>query len=142
MKQGAVLFRVLGLLRPHLPLVITILVLMVSGVGLSLMPPYLTKILVDEVLTTRRHTEWLILVVAALAAAELGRAGLNMTVGRLSELVGTRITFDVRTRVFAKLQELSVDYYDRNPIGTLMTRVSSNVEAFHGFVTQAGRVFS
>jgi ATP-binding cassette subfamily B protein len=140
-NQGAIFFRVFSLLTPHLIWVFLMIILMGITVALSLVPPWLTKILVDEVLTTQRHVEWLIWVVAALVGTELLKSFLNMTVGILSSSVGTLLTHDVRTRLFRKLQELSLDYYDRNSIGTLMTRLSSDVEALQGFVTQAAQGF-
>lgn len=140
-RQGPIVFRVIALLEPYLHWVIIVLFLMFLSVGLNLVPPKLTQILVDEVLTTRKHVEWLIWIVIALISAELTRALINMTVGTLTTSVGTLITYDLRKKLFRKLQELSIDYYDQQSVGTLMTRFSSDVEAFHGFVTQVGQGF-
>ncbi len=140
-RQGPIIFRVIFLLEPYLHWVIVVLILMFISVGLNLVPPKLTQILVDDVLTTRRHVEWLIWIVIALVSAELTRALINMVVGTLTTSVGTLITYDLRQRLFRKLQELSIDYYDQQSVGTLMTRFSSDVEAFHGFVTQVGQGF-
>ncbi|MCM8822941.1 MAG: ABC transporter ATP-binding protein/permease [Candidatus Omnitrophica bacterium] len=140
-RQGPIAFRVIHLLEPYLHWVIIVLFLMFISVGLNLVPPKLTQILVDEVLTTRRHIDWLILIVVALVGAELTRALINMTVGTLTTSVGTLITYDLRKRLFRKLQELSVDYYDQQSVGTLMTRFSSDVEAFYGFITHVGQGF-
>ncbi len=140
-RQGPIIFRVIALLEPYLHWVIIVLILMFLSVGLNLVPPKLTQILVDEVLTTRRHVDWLIWIVIALISAELTRALINMTVGTLTTSVGTLITYDLRKKLFRKLQELSIDYYDQQSVGTLMTRFSSDVEAFHGFVTQVGQGF-
>ncbi|HON06159.1 MAG TPA: ABC transporter ATP-binding protein [Candidatus Ratteibacteria bacterium] len=140
-RQGPIMFRVLYLLEPYLHWVIIVLLLMFISVALNLLPPKLTQILVDEVLTTRRHVDWLVWIVVALVAAELMRALINMVVGTLTTSIGTLITFDLRKKLFTKLQGLSVDYYDQQSVGTLMTRFSSDVEAFHGFITQAGQGF-
>ncbi|MGQ9621564.1 MAG: ABC transporter ATP-binding protein, partial [Bacteroidales bacterium] len=140
-NQGPIIFRVINILEPYLHWVIIVVFLMFISVGLNLMPPKLTQILVDEVLTSRRHVEWLIWIVIALVSAELTRALINMLVGTLTSSIGTLITFDLRNRLFKKIQELSVDYYDQQSVGTLMTRFTSDVEAFHGFVTQVGQGF-
>ncbi|MGC8805559.1 MAG: ABC transporter transmembrane domain-containing protein, partial [Candidatus Ratteibacteria bacterium] len=140
-RQGPILFRIIFLLEPYLHWVIIVLMLMLISVGLSLVPPKLTQILVDEVLTSRRHVDWLIWIVTALISAELIRAFVNMIVGTLTSSVGTLITYDLRKKLFRKLQELSIDYYDQQSVGTLMTRFSSDVEAFYGFVTQVGQGF-
>lgn len=140
-RQGPVVFRVLFLLEPYLHWVIIVLILMFISVGLNLVPPKLTQILVDEVLTTRRHVDWLIWIVIALVSAEFTRALINMMVGTLTSSVGTLITYDLRNRLFRKLQELSIDYYDHQSVGTLMTRFSSDVEAFYGFISHVGQGF-
>jgi ATP-binding cassette subfamily B protein len=64
-----------------------------------------------------------------------------MVIGTLSTSVGTLITYSLRNRMFRKLQELSIDYYDKNSVGMLMTRFSSDVEMLHGFVSQIGHGF-
>ncbi|HPP67363.1 MAG TPA: ABC transporter transmembrane domain-containing protein, partial [bacterium] len=140
-RQGPIMLRVFQLLGSYLHWIVIVLLLMFFSVGLSLVPPKLTQLLVDEVLTTRRHIDWLIWIVVALVTAELMRALINMLVGTLTTSIGTSITFDLRKRLFTKLQSLSVDYYDQHSVGTLMTRFSSDVEAFHGFIIQAGQGF-
>ncbi|MCM8772364.1 MAG: ABC transporter ATP-binding protein/permease [Candidatus Omnitrophica bacterium] len=141
LKQGAILSRVFELLSEHMKWIFIIFFLMIIGVGLSLVPPRITKILVDEVLTTKRHVEWLPYLVIILVTAEFLRAQINMLVGTISASVGTLITNSLRKKLFKKLEELSLNYYDVNSVGTIMTRFSSDVEAFHGFVTQAGQGF-
>jgi ATP-binding cassette subfamily B protein len=108
---------------------------------LDLVPPYLTRILVDDVLTTKTHTDWLLWLVLALAGAALIRALLNILIGRTSTHVGTRITFELRRQLQQKLIQLSVDFYDRTPVGTLMTRLLHDVDYFHGFVQQVASGF-
>ncbi|MCM8818812.1 MAG: ABC transporter ATP-binding protein/permease [Candidatus Omnitrophica bacterium] len=141
LKQGAILSRVFDLLSEHMGWIFIIFLFMVIGVGLSLVPPRITKILVDEVLTTKRHVEWLPYLLIILISAEFFKAQINMLVGTISTSVGTLITNSLRKKLFKKLEELSLNYYDVNSIGTIMTRFSSDVEAFHGFVTQAGHGF-
>jgi ATP-binding cassette subfamily B protein len=46
----------------------------------------------------------------------------------LSNLAGQRVIYDLRAEVFAHLQKMPVSYYDRNPVGRLMTRVTGDVE--------------
>ncbi len=140
-RQGAIMFRIIHLLEPYLHWVVIVLVLMFFSVGLNLVPPKLTQILVDDVLTTRKHVDWLVWIVVGLIGTELTRALINMTVGTLTSSVGTLITYDLKQKLFKKLSRLSVDYYDQQSVGTLMTRFSSDVEAFYGFITQVGQGF-
>lgn len=140
-KEGAIIVRLFSLIAPYMHWMIAIFIVTSVAVGLSLIPPRLVKILVDDVLITRQHVEWLKWLVLALIATELLRAQLNMVIGTLSTSVGTLITYSLRNRMFKKLQELSIDYYDKNSVGMLMTRFSSDVEMLHGFVSQIGSGF-
>jgi len=140
-KEGAIMMRLVSLIAPYMHWMIVIFIVTAVSVGLSLIPPQLVKILVDDVLTTRKHVEWLRWLVLALIANELLRAQLNMLIGTLSTSVGTLITYSLRNRMFRKLQDLSIDYYDKNSVGMIMTRFSSDVEMFHGFVSQIGSGF-
>src|ERR671918_664650 len=65
----------------------------------------------------------------------------------LTTFVGQRVMYDLRMEIFAHLQRLSVTYFDRNPVGRLMTRVTSDVETLNelfssGVVTIFGDVFT
>ncbi|MDK3156750.1 ABC transporter ATP-binding protein [Kamptonema cortianum] len=59
----------------------------------------------------------------------------------MSAKVATNITHDMRNRLFERLQQMSVDFYDRNQVGGLMSRVSNDVEALHEFVVQLTQGF-
>ncbi|MBI4551326.1 MAG: ABC transporter ATP-binding protein [Candidatus Latescibacteria bacterium] len=140
-KQGAILRRTLRMLRGSILWVLVLVGLMVAGIGLDLLPPFLMRILVDDVLTSKKHTNWLLWLVLGLAGASLLRAAVNILIGRLSTFIGTRITYDVRRQLFDKLQQMSVDYYDRMEVGRLMTRCLSDVDQLQGFVNQAAQGF-
>lgn len=141
LNQGAILSRTLQLLRGYIPWALGLLGLMLSGIALDLLPPYLTRILVDDVLTSREHTDWLPWLVLGLASASMFRGMINVFIARLSSFIGTRITFDVRQRLFDKLQQMSVAYYDRMEVGRLMNRCVSDVEQLKGFVDQMAQGF-
>ncbi|MCM8760148.1 MAG: ABC transporter ATP-binding protein/permease [Candidatus Omnitrophica bacterium] len=140
-KEGGMIKRLLSLIMPYIHWMVAIFFITAIAVGLNLVPPQLVRILVDDVLTTKRHTEWLIWLVLALIGTDVLRAQFNTLIGTLSTSVGTLITYSLRTRMFRKLQELSIDYYDKNSAGMIMTRFSSDVEQLHGFVSQIGHGF-
>ena len=65
----------------------------------------------------------------------------------LTTLVGQRVMYDLRMEIFTRLQRLSIAFFDRNPVGRLMTRVTSDVETLNelfssGVVTLFGDVFT
>ena len=65
----------------------------------------------------------------------------------LTAYIGQRVMYDLRLQIFGHLQRLSIPYFDRHPVGRLMTRVTSDVETLNelfssGVVTVFGDVFT
>lgn len=149
-RKGAVLLRMLRLMRPYRRGAIAMTALLVFGVGLDLVSPQLTRYLVDNVLpgsperVAEVHasgrapelTRALLAVVGVLAFVNVLRAVVNVINGRLSSRIGTAITFDMRSRLVGHLQQLSVGFYDRQQIGSLTGRVAYDTESLHGFIWQ------
>lgn len=78
------------------------------------------------------------LVQIALFYAGLGVVSfaLRYLQGYLLAFFSQRVIFDLRRQLFAKFQRLSVSYFDGNPVGKLMTRVTSDIDAINQFLTQ------
>jgi ATP-binding cassette subfamily B protein len=140
-----------GLMRPYLMAASLIMLFLVFGIILDLVSPMLTRYLVDNVLPGsqdavrkigadpslfRRLVIQLLMVVGILALVQILRMGVNIVNGRLGSRIGTAITFDMRGRLMAHLQQLSIGYYDRQQVGSLVGRVAYDTEALHGFVGQ------
>ncbi|HYY59159.1 MAG TPA: ABC transporter ATP-binding protein [Pyrinomonadaceae bacterium] len=53
----------------------------------------------------------------------------------LLNTVGQRVMYDIRSQLYAKLQQQEVAYYDRNPVGRIMTRLTSDVDALNELLT-------
>ncbi len=149
-NRGAVLLRMWRLMRHYRRASLAMMSLLLVGIALDLMSPQLTRYLVDEVLpggaveaaglddAVRRalHLNMLLQVVLVLAAVQVLRMTVNLVNGRLSSFIGTSITFDMRGRLFAHLEQLSVGFYDRQQVGSLVGRVAYDTEALHGFINQ------
>ncbi len=136
-----ILWRTLKLMMPYLSAILTLLLFMLLGVGLDLLPPLLTRTMVDRVLTPRTNLHWLPLILLGLVGAAAGRCLLNILIGRTSSLIGTRVTRELREQLQRKLMELNVDYYNRHSVGTLMSRVLYDVDYFQSFVAQVAQGF-
>lgn len=119
--------RVLQYLRPYRLLVFTTLALAVLATGLELVPPWLIKIVIDDVIQGRR-TELLPWVMAGL----LGAYGLkNLCASlriRFNNTLEQRVVHDLRAHVFAALQRLSLSYYESRSTGEIMSRVTGDTE--------------
>jgi len=94
----------------------------------ELAQPYLVKIAIDEHILT---ADWLGLsVTAGLYALTLAVLyALRMVEAYLMALAGQRVTHDLRAALFEHLLRLEAAFFDRNPVGRLMTRVLNDVEA-------------
>lgn len=139
-QNKALMGRMLSMLKPYAFWVYLLLGLMVAGIALDLLPPFLMRFLVDDVLQGNRP-DLLGVIVAALAVAGLGRCVMNILISRFANRIGTRMTRNMRMDLFAKLEQMSVAYYDRMQLGGLMTRVINDAEVLQVFVQQAAQGF-
>lgn len=144
--RGAVMGRVVTLMKPYTGKAILMMVSVLILIGLALVPQQLIGYLIDYVLAPEQAKHpilpmaqavwWLLGLVAALLGTYIVGA-LNVAVLlRLQSFIGTQITFDMRERVFNKLIQLSIDYYDRYNVGQLISRVSGDTEQMKGFINQ------
>ncbi|MCL6432368.1 MAG: ABC transporter ATP-binding protein/permease, partial [Anaerolineae bacterium] len=136
LKKGHILRRLLAMARPYWGKMGLITVLLIAGVAVDLFPPYLTKTLIDQVLRSGAHPEWLAYLVGGLLGLQVVRIVITIATARSTTAVSTRFTFDLRETMFARLQQLSLRFHDRNSVGRLMTRVSQDTEELSGFLGQ------
>jgi len=126
--------RLLGYLRPYWKNVIVAFVAIISGSSASLAQPYLTKLAIDRYIAAGRLDDlarlaWLFLIV--LVVAFVSEYVQTWTL----QFTGQRVMFDLRTAIYSHLQRLDLRYYDRNPVGRLMTRVTTDVDALNDLFT-------
>jgi ATP-binding cassette subfamily B multidrug efflux pump len=138
--------RLLEYLRPYWRSVAVALVAIVAGSAASLAQPYLFKIAIDRYIAvgrldglTRLAAVYLFILIGAFVAEYLQTWSMQLT--------GQRIMFDLRMAIYQHLQRLDLRYYDRNPVGRLMTRVTSDVDVLNdlftaGVVTIFGDLFA
>jgi ATP-binding cassette subfamily B protein len=138
--------RLLTYLRPYWRQVLLALVAILAGAAGQLAQPYIIKTAIDQHIATGRLEGldrlailFLFILVASFAAEYLQTWTMQLT--------GQQIMFDLRMAIYRHLQRLDLQYYDRNPVGRLMTRVTSDVDALNdlftsGVVTIFGDVFT
>jgi ATP-binding cassette subfamily B multidrug efflux pump len=138
--------RLLRYLRPHRRTVVVAFLLIVAAAGLDLVPPYLTKVAIDGHIAKGDAAG--LRAVAVLYLLTLVAAwGVRYLQTRIMQMTGQRIMQDLRREIFGHLQRLHVGYFDRNPVGRLMTRVTTDVDAVNelftsGVVTVFGDLFA
>ena len=111
--------RLFAYLWPHRGTVAVLCILTVLGVGLGLVSPWLTKVLIDDALLPR-DTRMLRLVVLAMLGAGLLRLVVGYASGYLSQMVGHRIIRRMRNQLFEHLQGLTLRFYERHHIGVVL----------------------
>jgi ATP-binding cassette subfamily B protein len=120
--------------RPHVRLVLATCALFPAVTLLELTQPYLVKIAIDEHILRRDWAGlgWIaalfLLVLIALYALRAGQA-------YLTQLTGQRVIGDLRAALFAHLQRQDAKFFDRNPVGRLMTRILNDGEAIQELFT-------
>ena len=125
--------------------VLAVAVLMVASL-LQVVGPWLTRIALDEAIPNA-DAPLLAKLAGAYVAAIIGSVSLMYGQTVLTTWLGQRVMYDLRTEIFAKLQRLDLRFYDRNPVGRLMTRITSDVETLNelfssGVVAVFGDVFT
>jgi ATP-binding cassette, subfamily B, multidrug efflux pump len=144
--DAALMRRLLVYLRPYWRQVLVAFVAILVGSGAALAQPYLFKVAIDRYVSAGRLDG--LGGLAALYAVILAAAFIAEYVQTWTmQLTGQRIMFDLRMEIYGHLQRLDVRYYDRNPVGRLMTRVTSDVDVLNdlftsGVVTIFGDVFT
>jgi ATP-binding cassette, subfamily B, multidrug efflux pump len=126
--------RLLGYLRPYKVQVAIALVSIIASAVLQLAPPYLTRVAIDTYIA---HSDLSGLPVIAwqFLAVLLASFGLEYLQTWTMQLTGQRIMYDLRMEIYAHLQRLDLRFYDRNPVGRLMTRVTSDVDVLNDLFT-------
>jgi ATP-binding cassette subfamily B protein len=138
--------RLLTYVRPYRPLVAGSLVLLCLEGILQLVGPILTQRVIDVALP--RHDLSIVRNSALLfVVALVGQFACSYGETWLTSLLGQRVMRDLRMEVFTHLQRLSIPFFDRNPAGRLVTRVTADVEALNelftsGVVSGLGDVFT
>ena len=139
--------RLLGYLRPYRRQVALAIAAIIGHSVLELAPPYLTKIVIDRYIPAGDLSG-----LGADRGALPGRRcsasfALEYVQTWTMQMTGQRIMFDLRMQMFAHLQRLDLRFYDRNPVGRLMTRVTTDVDVLNelftsGVVSVFGDVFT
>jgi ATP-binding cassette subfamily B multidrug efflux pump len=144
--DAALLRRLLRYLKPYRGLTALALLMLLLQSGLALIGPRLTEHALD-VAIPGKDVGLLGLLTALFAGTLLFEFIAEYAGVLLTTFIGQRVMYDLRMEMFAHLQRLSVTYFDRNPVGRLMTRVTSDVETLNelfssGVVTIFGDAFT
>ena len=138
--------RLLTYLRPYKRQVAAAIAAIIGHSVLQLAPPYLTKVVIDDYIPAK-DLSGLSGVAVLFLLTLLGSFVLEYVQTWTMQMTGQRIMFDMRMQVYSHLQRLDLRFYDRNPVGRLMTRVTTDVDVLNdlfttGVVSIFGDVFT
>ena len=128
--DARLLRRLLRYLIPHRRTAALAFTAIVGHALLQLAEPYLIKLAIDRHILTG-ELAGLELIAAALLVILTGSFLLEYVETYTMGMVGQRIMYDLRMEIYDHLQRIDVAYYDRHPVGRLMTRVTTDVDALN-----------
>ncbi len=138
--------RLLRYLRPYRLYVVGAVLVLTLASAAQIAGPWITQLVIDVAIPQGDAT-----FLGRLALAFLGITVLGFFLEYLQDIlttwIGQSVMYDLRAEIFEKLQRADLRYYDRNPVGRLMTRITNDVETLNtlfssGVVSAIGDVFT
>jgi ATP-binding cassette, subfamily B, multidrug efflux pump len=133
-REWVLFKRVLVYLKPYAQWV-ALAIFLLLGVSLfNLAGPYLTKVVIDDYIKVSDF-EGLDVVAGLYLAVLIASFVFQFCQSYLMQYIGQKVMFDLRSKVFAHLHRMSFSYFDKNPIGKMITRVVNDVEVLNEMLT-------
>ncbi|MGB8011280.1 MAG: ABC transporter ATP-binding protein [Terriglobales bacterium] len=146
--DGRLMRRLLTYLRPYKWHVVVALAAIILKSGLDVLGPFLTKIAIDKYLAKSPNSHsWIgdrlssapLTGIAQIGGLYVGILVLTFTLEfiqtYLMQWTGQKVMFDLRRQIFRHLQHMHVAFFDKNPVGRLVTRVTTDVDALNEMFT-------
>jgi ATP-binding cassette subfamily B multidrug efflux pump len=150
--DGRLMRRLLTYLRPYKWHVVVALAAIILKSGLDVLGPFLTKIAIDKYLAKSPNSHssphsWIgdrlssapLVGIAQIGGLYVGilifTFGLEFIQTYLMQWTGQKVMFDLRSKIFRHLQHMHVAFFDKNPVGRLVTRVTTDVDALNEMFT-------
>ena len=127
--------RLLRYLKPYLRMLVPALILTLALNLLGILQPKFTQYAIDWHILPRK-TDGLMLLVGLFFGVQFLRFVFSYFQAVLLNSVGQYVMFDMRRELYDKLQHQEVAYYDRNPVGRIMTRLTNDVDSLNELFTQ------
>jgi ATP-binding cassette subfamily B multidrug efflux pump len=128
--DGRLMRRLLGYLRPHRRKVAGAVLCLIAGSGLEIVGPWVVRLALDEAIPQADANLLGLLALAYFGASAIG-FGFEYAQALVTTRLGQGVMYDLRMEIFRKLQRIDLAYYDKNPVGRLMTRITSDVETLN-----------
>ena len=127
------MFRILGLFKPYRRLIYMALTLELIAIVTRLIVPRLTATVVNDVITDGKYDILTPLCIAILALTVL-RSAAGYTRAMTFQKVSQQINYDIRTGLYDHLQEMPWEFYDKNRVGEIMSRMTGDMNNVRNFL--------
>ncbi len=132
--RRAHLVRIRALFRPYRARLATVLGLIFVSAGLGMVSPFLLREVLDQAIP-ERDTALLTWLVAGMIGVAVATGVLSVIQTYLSNTVGQSVMHDLRTRVYAHLQRLSLAFFTRTRTGEVQSRIANDIGGVDNVVT-------
>jgi ATP-binding cassette subfamily B multidrug efflux pump len=133
--DGRLMKRLLMFVKPYWRRVLLALLLLFTSALIDLTPAYLLRQAVDGPLA-RGDAAGVWPLFWMLIGALLLTFALRYSQTYLMQSIGQRVMVDIRMRIFGHIQRMSLAFFDRNPVGRLLTRLTNDVDTLNEFLSQ------
>ena len=127
--------RLMRFARPYWPWLVFGVVAIIVASALDVLGPYLTRLAVDRYILPG-NIPGLVTIILIYLGVILSSFAIRYAQVFATQYLGQKIIYDLRMAVFNHLQKMDQRYFDRNPVGRLMTRLTSDIEALNQMFTQ------
>lgn len=131
--KGKVIKKLWKYIQPQLPSLTLSLFLSIVATVLSIVPPYMTKMLVDDIIPSG-NLKLLYIVVAAFFGSYLIQFVIFSIRNYILRISGNKIIVDLRTDVYNHAQYLSMKFFDKTSTGAVITRINSDTSTLQSFI--------
>ena len=120
--------RLLGYIKPYKKYVIFAILLNIVVSALPSLTPYLTKVAIDKYIANK-DVHGLLVISLLLIGLLFLQGAIQYLFTYYSQYLGQKTIYDLRTQIFQHVQKLALKYFDKTPIGRIVTRTTNDVEA-------------
>jgi ATP-binding cassette subfamily B protein len=121
-------------LKPYRLHILLAIILLITASLAQLAGPYLTKIAIDDHIKNK-DVSGLFGIILIFMAALLAHFVLQYFQIYIMQWVGQKTMYDLRMKIYAHIQHLGLAFFDKNPVGRLVTRATSDVQALNELFT-------
>jgi ATP-binding cassette subfamily B protein len=133
--KGKVAARLLSYAKPYRKPMMLAALMLVAATLMELIPPYLTKVIVDDVLQPKNVGYALLWFVLGLAGTRIMLSAMQTLRGYMGVWVGGKLMGDIRKDIYSSLMRLSLGFFDRRQTSQFIGRVNSDAESMRQFMT-------